>query len=488
MHSLGLSKERLLVLCVALALLLARFQEHLLAQATAHGKPAFDELVIVSPHWEGIRNEVERGFKTYWQREAGREMRIRWLDVGGTSDALRFIRSQFAKTPDGIGIDIFFGGGTEPYQALARERYLLPYSLPESELAQLPKSISGVELYDLEQQRWYSVMISGFGILYNKRVLGLLHLPEPTRWEDLADPKLAGWVGAADPRKSGSAHVVYETILQAYGWQRGWQILQAIAANTRSFSAASSSLPREVIVGEVAYGLLLDFYALSAIRELGPDKLGYVIPPGMAVFTGDGIGIVRGAPQLTLAQAFVRYLLLAEGQRLLYQPAGSAGGPKQHTLGRFPILPAALQEANAEPLLKAYDPFQLAGSFQYDTQKGARRWNLLNDLLGVFLIDNAALLRQARVACNEARDSSCAALAQLTVPVSEAEVEALLDAGAWDDQAQRNRIMADWSASLREQLSEAGQGESLWLQALPSLALGLLFLGLYLRAWMRPKL
>src|SRR5262245_54868074 len=53
---------------------------------------AADKLVLLSTHWEGIRYEFERAFKAQYQAETGREAVLEWMDVGGTSEALHFIR------------------------------------------------------------------------------------------------------------------------------------------------------------------------------------------------------------------------------------------------------------------------------------------------------------------------------------------------------------------------------------------------------------
>ena len=45
---------------------------------------------------------------------------------------LRFIRSEFKNKPGGIGIDVFFGGGHDPYLALKKEHLLEPYVLPQA--------------------------------------------------------------------------------------------------------------------------------------------------------------------------------------------------------------------------------------------------------------------------------------------------------------------------------------------------------------------
>ena len=68
-------------------------------------------------------------------------------------------------------------------------------------------------IYDKEG-RWFGPMVSSFGILCNREVLGRIGVPEPRRWADLGKPGLRGWVDAGDPRLTGSAHMVFEIILQ----------------------------------------------------------------------------------------------------------------------------------------------------------------------------------------------------------------------------------------------------------------------------------
>ena len=200
-----------------------------------------DKLVLISPHWEGIRYEFERAFKARYQSETKRSVELEWINVGGSSETLRYIESEFKNKPAGIGIDIFFGGGFDPYVALKQAHLLESYTLPQSLLENIPPKLAGVPLYDPEHT-WYGATLAGFGIVYNKVVLGLTKLPFVNAWEDLASPRAFGWVGSSDPRKSGSVHTVYEIILQAYGWEKGWKIITALGANVRSFTNSASQI------------------------------------------------------------------------------------------------------------------------------------------------------------------------------------------------------------------------------------------------------
>lgn len=60
------------------------------------GGDAVDTLVIIASHPRQVKWEFERAFRDYYRAKHGREVRIDWRDVGGTSDAANYIDSRFA--------------------------------------------------------------------------------------------------------------------------------------------------------------------------------------------------------------------------------------------------------------------------------------------------------------------------------------------------------------------------------------------------------
>ena len=139
----------------------------LLVLLAAQMASAADRLVLISPHADEIQNEFETAFKRAYLEDTGREVDVEWLDIGGgTPPILRYIKSEFGRTPEGIGIDLFFGGGVDPYLELVERGLLAPYRLPEEMLERLPQRIGGIPLYD-PGHRWYGATLSGFGIAHN---------------------------------------------------------------------------------------------------------------------------------------------------------------------------------------------------------------------------------------------------------------------------------------------------------------------------------
>src|SRR5688572_3973394 len=187
-------------------------------------------VIVITPHVDAIRHEFGQGFARWHSQKFYERADVEWRVLGGTSDALRFVLSEFSRKPDGIGLDIFFGGGQEPFLVLADKKLSLTYKPAPEILDGIPQQVSGMDVYDANHT-WYGAALSSFGILQNTRVQRRLGLPLVTRWEELTNPQLYNWVGAGDPRNSGTMNVMFEAFLQYYGWDKGWQVLTEIAGN-----------------------------------------------------------------------------------------------------------------------------------------------------------------------------------------------------------------------------------------------------------------
>ena len=125
-----------------------------------------EKLVIISPHSEGVKIEISRAFKKHYSEKFGKEIELEWIDRRGTSDDLRFVESLFKKNPEGIDIDLFFGGGMSRYLRLKSENLLQRYQVDANILKEIPEMCAGIPNYGKDYY-WYGVVLSSFGILYN---------------------------------------------------------------------------------------------------------------------------------------------------------------------------------------------------------------------------------------------------------------------------------------------------------------------------------
>lgn len=269
--------------------------------------------------------------------------------------------------------------------------------------------IGAQTIYDPDQY-WIGVALSSFGVVYNRDWLKKLGLPEPTSFDDMGRPELAGLVALADPRLSGSITTSMDAILSAYGWERGWRVLRSMCANTRYYTAASSKPPIDVSQGEAAIGLAIDFYGRGQAQSIllpGQDasesRVGYVDPPGVVYIDADPISVLRGAPHPELAKRFIEFCLSDEGQalwqfharndpRAASNPRNDAGepmGPEQSELRRMPVR-RDFYAKYASFFVDHLDPFAAATS-----NKPAGWRSAIGPILGACAVDTADEQREA---------------------------------------------------------------------------------------------
>ena len=407
--------------------------------ATARGTQ--EMLTIMSPHRREVRLEYSRAFSEWMRARFDRNVEIVWLDAGGTSKMIKDLESRYEKSPGSPGVDLLFGGGVSPYRIAVERGWLQRVELPKEIMDGIPPFCAGMPVYDRDFN-WYGVALSGFGIIYHRRLLEQLGLPVPESWEDLARPGMFSWLASGDPRSSGSVHMCYEIILQAYGFEKGWSIITRICANVHRFGEGGSAAPLETAARDVAAGMAIDQYAQTVINLAGSDTLGFVLPSGATVIDADAIGLLTNAPAKELGRLFIEFALSAEGQRLLYQPAGVNG--QKYSLNRLPVRKADYDGPNAP----AGRPYDFATGFRFDNARDAGRRDAVNALIGTVLIDAHDDLARAWKAASAPGAPPELAGRLCATPLTEAELDSI--AGQWKDSRARVGIMRRWADEARK--------------------------------------
>ncbi len=120
---------------------------------------------------------------------------------------------------------------------------------------------------------------------------------------------------------------------------------------------------------------------LVEVAALGPENVRFFLPPP-TILTPDGIAVLKGAPDRDVAEAFVAFVMSAEGQALWMKPPGTPGGPEKYPISRMGVWPPYYAGSTLFP----YDPFVPEAGAEivrlYDAETGSRRWAVVNDLLG----------------------------------------------------------------------------------------------------------
>lgn len=332
-----------------------------------------------------LESEYVSSFQNYWTKRLGRrwstEVQGAFANPDLTPDdtpeddpVALAARRAFLASSISCGIDIFFGGGSYDFIRQASAGRLVDSGImklrPEWFREEvIPQSFTGEPYWD-KDGLWVGDVLSSYGMIYNRDSLQRLGVKdEPRNWDDLANPKLEGEIALCDPTKSSSMAKAFENVIQqhiyrewgrleketgrdhpgleaeavAAGWVSGLRLLQRAGANARYFTDTSQKPPIDVIQGNSAIGMCIDFYGRgsfqgSALRVDGsPGRIGYYSPPDGTVLSPDPIAVLRGAPNPAVARAFMEYALSMDGQKLWNFKPGVPGGTDRYELRRLPI-------------------------------------------------------------------------------------------------------------------------------------------------------
>ncbi len=264
-------------------------------------------------------------------------------------------------------IDIAWGGGPTLFNYIDRWGYIQPLDTkkyPEFyavlyEMSKIPKEVAGAPTYKVGKDglvHWIGAAISSFGITINKDQVKRWHVPAPIYWINMTNPIYAKYLpdvqllGIADPTMSTSNTRMYQIVLQAYGWDKGWKVLTLMAANSKIYDS-SSAVRDAVIRGDIVAGITIDFYGYTAMHQNPACE--YVIPPGQSIVNADPIAILKGTRYPVAAAAFTAWVLSQYGgQQVWLLP----------DVNRLPINPLTFKTPLGEKRTDLYEAWKKATS------------------------------------------------------------------------------------------------------------------------------
>lgn len=418
-----------LIVCVLIPLLLGGKRDG----SPSAKKDAGGRINIITPHNETIRREFGEAFQDWWQAKTGEAVYVNWLTPGGTSEIRMVIDGKYAaaqKVGDqGIGIDVFFGGGDYDFKLQAKKGHLAPLEVfkkhPEWFVPEvLPAEFTGESYYD-QNSYWVGVCLSRFGICYNVDALKRLGLDPPKQWSDLGNPRYYGRIALADPTKSGSVARAFEMLIQQQiheatkntkrkpgetseqfamrtrsdGWDRGINLIQRISANARYFTDSSTKIPHDVAQGNAAAGMAIDFYGRSYEEKFkkkdGSSRIRWVSPRAGTSLSVDPVAVMKGAPNPKLAQAFVEFLLSERGQLLWNAKPATPNGPKYRALRRMPVRRDIYTEKNMRHFTDPANPYEQTGGFVYRHEWTGQAFKTMQFIIRVMCLDSHDEIKDA---------------------------------------------------------------------------------------------
>jgi iron(III) transport system substrate-binding protein len=287
----------------------------------AGSQPIENELYLITPVSKDVHDPALKAFAAYAKKKWNVDVKTSAV-VQGTPVAYGQILEWRGKPQ----ADVFWGGEGTLFDALAKEGLLENITVPQKMWDEIPATIGkpvGLPLKD-PQKFWVGTVLEPYGLIYQPKLLQRLGVTIKD-WDDLLNPKLKGHIAQCTPDRSSSSHATYEVILAMHGWEKGWDWLKKLAANTGIFTARSRDVPSVVAKGEFAVGVAVPSYMAFA-EVLGGYDVMYVYPTN-AYVTPEPMAVLKGAPHRKAGHAFIEFLLSEEGQKLLSE------------LGVYPITP-----------------------------------------------------------------------------------------------------------------------------------------------------
>ena len=291
-----------------------------------------------------------------------------------TSQGVTYIRETTSK-PEA---DIMWASAVDAFEVLKTEKLLAKYDLPKEIASRIPAKVGAFPVHDPDNF-FFGFALSGYGMMWNKPYLQAHKLKSPAEWTDLIDPSYFGHLSISAPSRSGTTHLTIESILQAYGWDKGWALLLNMGGNMAVITERSFGVPEGVNNGQYGIGIVIDFFGLSAIASGFPVDFAY---PSLTPIVPANVGMVKGGPNSENAKRFVNYLLSEEGQMLLFKS----------DIGRLPVIPQLYAKAPA-----GYpNPFRMKiGGLDFNSELSSSRYNIVNPLFDQIITFRLSELKEA---------------------------------------------------------------------------------------------
>jgi iron(III) transport system substrate-binding protein len=227
---------------------------------------------------------------------------VEYLEMS-SGEVLTRLRAAKGKNP----ADVWFGGGLDSYVSASNEGFLEPYVSPERK--HYSKQFYNADGY------WSGISLGAVDLLVNTEIMAKKKLPMPTSWADLAKPIYKGEVLMSTPVVSGTFYIMVWGILQKYGEDKGWKLLEAIDANVPYYSKRGAEPANKVSVGEAAIAVApfdtgeeLKAKGYKVVTTFPKDGVPWDIAP---------IALFKGAKNPEAGKAMIDWVLSKKGQEAL---------------------------------------------------------------------------------------------------------------------------------------------------------------------------
>lgn len=221
-----------------------------------------------------------------------------------SGEALTRIRNEKANPQ----FDIWWGGPIDSFIAAKAEGLLEGYKSPGHANIVDPKLM----LDNDPNPTWSGIYVGSLGFATNTKQTVI---KPPTSLDDLIKPELKGQIVIAHPASSGTSYTFMCTILQIKGEQAGWEYMKKFSSNVLIWTKSGAAPVQNVGLGEAAVGVV---FSHDIVKGIDVDKLPLALsfPAEGTGYEIGGQGIIKGAKNPALAQAWYDWALEAKTQEL----------------------------------------------------------------------------------------------------------------------------------------------------------------------------
>jgi iron(III) transport system substrate-binding protein len=164
------------------------------------------------------------------------------------------------------------------------------------------------------EDRWFCPSAYSVALCVSEARLDQLGKPAVRSWDALASSRLSGQLVFPSPLSSGAAYLQITAILQKLGREHGWELLRALDANVRRYTASGLEPCTAVSAGEGAVGASVAIAVAHAIAQGAPVQL--VTPTDAAGFEPEAFAVLRAVGDNAAAVSRVlEWTLGAQAQR-----------------------------------------------------------------------------------------------------------------------------------------------------------------------------
>ena len=315
-----------------------------------------DSVVVMTSYPDNVIARFEAAFE---EKHPEIDMQVLWRSSG---DAMAWLAQ-----PGHAPVDVYWTPSPRRFEQLKESGELR--QLSDSQRA-LPDHIGATVISDPDGY-FVASETAGYGFAVNRAGLTEAGIPVPADWSDLGQAEYAGTVGIPVPSAVGYAPVLVDIVIQAYGWERGWQVWSEIAGNAQLIRRGATLVSDEVVSARTTVGLSIDFFVASAIANGADIDFVYPLHGGM---NPAHVAILEEGVNPGAANAFVDFVLSVEGQTLLGHP----------DIRKLPVRPDVYANLAAD----YHNPFAAAeqGAYDYDHALGQPRLPLLTALFEQMLV------------------------------------------------------------------------------------------------------